>query len=144
MKKSSQKVQISSQSSKNPAFQYYFACFCLFVSSVIAPFQYHCASNNTIVHLIIPLCVQCNTAVSPLFNPSFSTLSSTFHRICIEFASSLQRRKSGGTAEEQRRNSGVALGSHWAHTGVTLEQHWSIYSVLIDTFLLSILLYSTP
>ena len=120
MKKSSQKVQISSQSYKNPAFQYYFACFCLFVSSVIAPFQYHCASNNTIVHLIIPLCVQCNTAVSPLFNPSFSTLSSTFHRICIEFATKEERRNSGGTAEEQRSSTGLTLESHWSSTGVSI------------------------
>ena len=85
-------------------------------------FLYHLSSFhfNTIVHLIIPLCVQSNTAVSPLFNPSFSTLSSTFHRICIEFAT-----------KEERRNSGVALGSHWSSTGLTLESHWSSTGVSI-------------
>ena len=38
-----------------------------------------------------------------LFLRSLIDFPSTFHRICIEFASALQRRIIGGLLEEQRR-----------------------------------------
>ena len=65
-----------------------------------------------------------------------------FHRLSIEFASSLQRRKSGGTAEEQRSSTGLTLGSHWSHTGAALEylfcfnrHFFTFYTVLLYTLI---------
>ena len=53
---------------------------------------------------------------------SYKYHRSTFHRICIGFASNLHRLCNGGS----------------------LEDHWCVYTVSIDTFKIDILLYYTP